>query len=56
MATADQVKALIKSHSEGDDSRFYSVAIQMAAHAARQGHSNLAQELRTLIDDAKEKG
>jgi SpoVK/Ycf46/Vps4 family AAA+-type ATPase len=56
MATADQVKALIKSHSEGDDSRFYSIAIQVAAHAARQGHTHLANQLRNLIDEAKEKG
>lgn len=56
MASADQLKALIQSHAEGDDSRFYSIAMQMAAQAARQGHSRLAEELRTLIDEAKEKG
>jgi SpoVK/Ycf46/Vps4 family AAA+-type ATPase len=56
MANAEQLKALLKSHAEGDDSRFYSVAMQMAAHAARQGHSRLADELRKIIDDAKEKG
>ena len=31
MATADQVKALVKSHTEGDDARFYSVAAEAAA-------------------------
>ena len=31
MATADQVKALIKSHASGDDERFYAVALQLAA-------------------------
>jgi SpoVK/Ycf46/Vps4 family AAA+-type ATPase len=56
MATAEQVKALIKSHAEGDDNRFYSVALQMAAQAARQGHSRLADELRKIIDNAKEQG
>lgn len=56
MASADQIKALIRSHAEGDDSRFYSVAMQMAAQAARQGHSRIAEELRFLIDEAKEKG
>lgn len=54
MATAEQIKALIRSHREGDDSRFYAVALQMAAQAARQGHSKLADELKTLVDDAKE--
>ncbi|MDZ4660227.1 MAG: ATP-binding protein [Pseudomonadota bacterium] len=56
MANSDQLKALIKSHSEGDDSRFYSVAMQVAAQAAKQGHSKLADEIRQLIEEAKEKG
>lgn len=55
MANSEQLKALIKSHAEGDDTRFYSVAMQMAAQAARQGHSKLADELRKLIDDVKAK-
>ncbi|MBX3017493.1 MAG: ATP-binding protein [Bdellovibrionaceae bacterium] len=54
MASADQIKALIRSHAERDDSRFYSVAMQMAAQAARQGHSKLAEDLRSIIDEAKE--
>ncbi len=53
MATAEQIKALLKSYAEGDDERFYATAIQVAAHAARQGHGRLAQELRTIVDDAK---
>jgi hypothetical protein len=28
MASADQLEALLKSHIEGDDSRFYAVAMQ----------------------------
>jgi SpoVK/Ycf46/Vps4 family AAA+-type ATPase len=50
MATADQVKALVSSHSDGDDSRFYSVALQVAAKAARSGQTTFAQELRDLVD------
>ena len=53
MATADQVKALIRSHGDGDDSRFYAVAMQVAAQAARSGHGKFAQELRELVDQAK---
>lgn len=53
MASAQQLKALIKSHIEGDENHFYSVAMQMAAHEARLGHGKLAQELRALIDEAK---
>ena len=53
MPTADQVKALIRSHADGDDSRFYAVAMQVAAQAARTGHHKFAQELRKLVDTAK---
>jgi len=53
MATADHVKALIRSHADGDDERFYAIAMQVAAQAARQGHSKFAQELRDLVDRAK---
>ncbi|MGE4345617.1 MAG: AAA family ATPase [Geoalkalibacter sp.] len=55
MAKADQLKALLKSHIEGDDTHFFAVAMQMAATEAKRGHGNLAQELRALIDDAKAK-
>jgi SpoVK/Ycf46/Vps4 family AAA+-type ATPase len=53
MATADQVKALIRSHADGDDSRFYAIAMQVAAQAARSGHGKFAQELRAFVDQAK---
>ncbi|GKS84005.1 ATP-binding protein [Acidovorax sp. SUPP1855] len=53
MANGDQLKALIRSHAEGDERHFYSVAMQMAAHEAKQGHGKLAEELRGLIDAAK---
>lgn len=53
MASADQLKALLQSHLEGDDNRFYSVAMQVAAHEAKRGHGKLAEELRLLVDQAK---
>lgn len=53
MASADQLKALLKSHIEGDDDRFLSIAMQVAAREARQGHGRLAEDLRALIDSAK---
>lgn len=53
MATADHVKALIRSHAEGDDERFYAIAMQVAAQAARQGHTKFAHDLRDLVDQAK---
>ena len=53
MARGEQLKALLKSHLDGDDDRFFSVAMQVAAHEARRGHGRLAEELRALIDRAK---
>lgn len=55
MATAQQVKALLKSYSEGDAEHFVSVALQIAAHAARAGQGNLARELRDLVDGIRQK-
>jgi SpoVK/Ycf46/Vps4 family AAA+-type ATPase len=53
MARADQLKALLKSHLDGDEQRFFSVAMQVAASEAKVGHGKLAEELRAMIDEAK---
>lgn len=53
MATAEQIKALLRSHTAGDDSLFRSVALQIAAHEATKGNERLAMELRDLVDAAK---
>src|SRR3954466_630705 len=53
MPTAKQMLALIKSHVQGDNERFYSLALQMAASEARLGHHAVAEELRTLLEEAK---
>lgn len=53
MATAEQLKALLKSYAEGDDERFITISMQVASHAARKGQGKFAQELRALIDQAK---
>lgn len=53
MPTADHIKALIRSHVDQDDERFLAIALQMAAHAARQGHGNVATELREMVDSAR---
>jgi len=55
MATAQQLKALIESYTEHNADRFLSVASQIAAHAARSGKTNLAEELCKLIDEARRK-
>lgn len=53
MAAAEQIKSLIRSFGDGDDSRFYATAMQIAAAEARKGHSALADELKKMIDKAK---
>ncbi len=53
MASSEQIKALLRSHLEGDEARFHSIAMQLAAHEAKLGHGKLAKELRELIDKAK---
>ena len=53
MATAHQIKALLKSHTRGDDEHFLTVAFQIAANEARKGHTALAQEIKKLVDEAQ---
>jgi len=55
MATADQIKSLIRSYSEEDRERFYSIALQVAAHEAKQGHATLAHEIRELVDNHRKR-
>jgi SpoVK/Ycf46/Vps4 family AAA+-type ATPase len=53
VATAEQLKALMSSYSAGDDERFRSIALQIAAQAARTGQKRLAEELQAVIDAAR---
>lgn len=53
MATAHQIKALLKSHARGDDEHFLTVALQIAANEARKGHTALAHEIKKLVDEAQ---
>jgi len=53
MATATQLKTLIKSHFEDNTEKFNTVSLQIAAHEAKLGHINLANDIKLLIDNAK---
>ena len=53
MATAEQIKALIRTHLNDSPEHFVTVALQVAAHEARQGHTEIAHEIRLLVDRAK---
>lgn len=53
MSTAEQLKALVLSHRDGNEDHFYAVALQWAAQEARRGHGKLAEEIRQLVDAGK---
>jgi SpoVK/Ycf46/Vps4 family AAA+-type ATPase len=55
MATAEQIKSLIRSHFSNDGERFSTVVLQVAAHEARQGHTSLASEIRDLVDKERKR-
>ncbi|MDA5133460.1 MULTISPECIES: ATP-binding protein [unclassified Psychrobacter] len=50
MATAEQIKNLVRAHYQNDTSRFQSISLQIAASEARAGHHKLAKELKSIID------
>ena len=50
MATAEQMKSLIKAYVDRNDEKFKTVVLQIAAHEAKLGHDNLARELKMQID------
>lgn len=55
MATAEQIKSLIRSHFSDQPERFYTLALQVAAHEAKQGHAALAHDIRDIVDTERKK-
>ena len=53
MTASKHLIALLRSHISGDDEQFLSVALQVAAHEARQGHGKLAIQLREIVEEAR---
>lgn len=51
--SGEHFKALVRSHASGDDEAFYSIALQVAAQAARQGHHRLAADLKAAVDHSR---
>jgi SpoVK/Ycf46/Vps4 family AAA+-type ATPase len=54
MATARQIIALLSSHNQGDEEQFLSIALQVAASEARRGRKEVADELRRLVEAARQ--
>ncbi len=55
MATANQVVALLKSHINADEEQLLSIALQIAASEAGRGRESKAQELRDLVNEARQR-
>ena len=55
MSSTKQILAMLRSRAEGDDDMFFSVALQVAASEARQGHKSTAEEIRAEIERARAK-
>lgn len=55
MPSAKQVIALLSSQLSGEAERVHTIALQIAASEARQGHTKTAEALRKLIDEARSK-
>jgi len=45
---------MVRSHASGDDSTFYSVALQVAAQEAKRGHHVLATDIKKAVDASRE--
>ncbi len=53
MVTAQQIIALLNSHVQGDQEQFLSIALQVAAGEARSGRKENAEQLRRLVQAAR---
>lgn len=53
MATIEQVKALMRMHFEDNDEKFKSIALQIAAHEAKIGHTASAREIKEIVQNPK---
>lgn len=53
MATADQIKSLVKAHLDGNDEKFKTTVLQIAAYEAKQNHTNFARELKKMVENRR---
>ncbi len=52
MAGSEIIQELVRSHMDGNEERFRTVALQLAASEARRGHRLVAGRIRDLLDQA----
>lgn len=51
----EHITAMVRSHASGNDAAFYSVALQIAAREAKQGHHVLAGNIKKAVDSSRER-
>jgi len=55
MSSARHLISLLKTHMRGDEQEFLSIAMEVAAREARQGHIKVAEQIRELVDQSRAK-
>ena len=53
MSSAKRILAMLQCRADGDEERFYTIALQVAAAEARQGHRTVAEGIREAVDKAR---
>ena len=53
MSNARQILAMLRSRAAGDEEQFFTIALQVAAAEARQGHRSVAEGLREAVEKAR---
>lgn len=53
MSSAEQIRTLVSSFAERDDEKFRTVALDIAAAAAKAGDPKLADTIRSLVDRSR---
>jgi SpoVK/Ycf46/Vps4 family AAA+-type ATPase len=53
MATAKQMIGLLRSHVEGDEGRFFDLALQLASAEEQKGHTKLAEQIRQWVTSGR---
>jgi SpoVK/Ycf46/Vps4 family AAA+-type ATPase len=56
MALPRQIIEMLRSHVDGDEERFRTAALQLAANEARQGHANIARQIQQLAERTTTRG
>lgn len=53
VSNARQILAMLRCRAAGDDEQFFTIALQVAAAEARQGHRSVAEGIREAVEKAR---